>query len=159
MSDASSYPCLIQGLAFAEAPRWHRGELWFSDFYTHQVMRVDREGRAHVVVAVPNQPSPKTDQLILPLRLRAIERPPLVRTLDHTLLIGFQVPRQVTVPGIRCLSWCPVAEPQLAPAARLLIAQQRLPPHSPALVAQLRLPPLWKRLPALSRQRKPVRWK
>ena len=53
----SSYPCLIENLAFAEAPRWQDGELWFSDFFTHQVMRVDREGRAHVVVEVPNQPS------------------------------------------------------------------------------------------------------
>lgn len=52
-----NYPCLIENLAFAEAPRWHNGELWFSDFYTHQVMRVDREGRAHVVVEVSNQPS------------------------------------------------------------------------------------------------------
>lgn len=53
----SNYPCLIDNLAFAEAPRWHDGELWFSDFFTHQVMRVDREGRAHGVVEVPNQPS------------------------------------------------------------------------------------------------------
>lgn len=48
---------LVDRLAFAEAPRWHGGELWYSDFYTHQVMRVDHEGRAHVVVEVPNQPS------------------------------------------------------------------------------------------------------
>ncbi len=53
----SSYRCLIENLAFAEAPRWHDGELWFSDFFTHQVMRVDRDGRAHVAVEVPNQPS------------------------------------------------------------------------------------------------------
>lgn len=53
----SNYPCLIDNLAFAEAPRWHDGELWFSDFFTHQVMRVDRDGRAHVVVEVANQPS------------------------------------------------------------------------------------------------------
>ncbi len=53
----SNYPCLIDNLAFAEAPRWHDGELWFSDFFTHQVMRVDRYGRAHVVVEVANQPS------------------------------------------------------------------------------------------------------
>ena len=53
----SNHACLIENLAFAEAPRWHKGELWFSDFFTHQVMRVDREGRAHVVVEVPNQPS------------------------------------------------------------------------------------------------------
>ena len=53
----SSHTCLIENLAFAEAPRWHAGELWFSDFFTHRVMRVDHEGRAHVVVEVPNQPS------------------------------------------------------------------------------------------------------
>ena len=53
----SSHLSLIENLAFAEAPRWHDGELWFSDFFTHQVMRIDREGRAHVVVEVPNQPS------------------------------------------------------------------------------------------------------
>lgn len=48
---------LIEGLAFAEAPRWHLGELWFSDFFTHRVQRVDRDGRLHTVVEVPNQPS------------------------------------------------------------------------------------------------------
>jgi len=48
---------LIDGLAFAEAPRWHAGELWFSDFYTHRVQRVDRDGRLHTVVEVPGQPS------------------------------------------------------------------------------------------------------
>ncbi len=53
----SDYPCLIENLAFAEAPRWHNGELWFSDFFTHQVIRVDIEGRTHVVVEVPKQPS------------------------------------------------------------------------------------------------------
>lgn len=57
MNVSPTYACLINGLAFAEAPRWHNGELWFSDFYTHQVMRVDHDGRAHVVVEVPNQPS------------------------------------------------------------------------------------------------------
>ena len=56
MSSAGS-GCLIEGLAFAEAPRWHNHELWFSDFYTRQVLRVDRDGRAHVVVEVPHQPS------------------------------------------------------------------------------------------------------
>ena len=28
---------MIDGLAFAEAPRWHGGRLWFSDMYTHKV--------------------------------------------------------------------------------------------------------------------------
>jgi len=55
---------IITGLAFAEVPRWRAdptapgsGELWFSDFFTRRVMRIDSEGRAHTVVEVPNQPS------------------------------------------------------------------------------------------------------
>ena len=51
---------IITGLAFAEAPRWRAdptapggGELWFSDFFTRCVMRIDGEGRAHTVVEVP----------------------------------------------------------------------------------------------------------
>ena len=48
---------LVDGLAFAEAPRWHLGELWFSDFYTHEVRRVDAQGQVHTVVDVPGQPS------------------------------------------------------------------------------------------------------
>lgn len=48
---------LIDGLAFAEAPRWHDGELWFSDFFLKQVLRVDAQGRMHVVAELPHQPS------------------------------------------------------------------------------------------------------
>jgi sugar lactone lactonase YvrE len=48
---------LIDALAFAEAPRWHRGELWFSDFFLQQVLRVDAAGRLHVEAEVPGQPS------------------------------------------------------------------------------------------------------
>ena len=48
---------LIGGLAFAESPRWHQGELWFSDFYTHEVRRVDLAGQVRTVAMVPNQPS------------------------------------------------------------------------------------------------------
>jgi sugar lactone lactonase YvrE len=48
---------LLDGLAFAEAPRWHQGELWFSDFFLKQVLRVDANGRMQVVAELPNQPS------------------------------------------------------------------------------------------------------
>ena len=52
-----AHPVLLDGLAFAEAPRWHGGALWFSDFYTHEVKRVDGQGRAQVMARVPGQPS------------------------------------------------------------------------------------------------------
>ena len=45
-------------LAFAEAPRWHGGALWFSDFYTRCVQRLDpARGELRTVCEVPGQPS------------------------------------------------------------------------------------------------------
>jgi len=48
---------LAEGLAFPEAPRWHDGALWFSDFYTHTVHRLDSDGTLASVAEVPGQPS------------------------------------------------------------------------------------------------------
>ena len=47
----------LTGLAFPESPRWHDGALWFSDFYTHEVQRVDMMGHRSTVVTVHGQPS------------------------------------------------------------------------------------------------------
>lgn len=48
---------LIDGLTFAEAPRWRDGRLWFSDFYSHRVMAADLDGRVETIVEVPQRPS------------------------------------------------------------------------------------------------------
>jgi len=48
---------LLDGLAFAEGPRWHNGKLWFSDMHTRQVAMVDLAGQAEIVAEVPGQPS------------------------------------------------------------------------------------------------------
>jgi sugar lactone lactonase YvrE len=48
---------LLDGLTFPEAPRWHDGRLWFSDFYTQRVVAVDPAGRAETMVEVPQRPS------------------------------------------------------------------------------------------------------
>jgi len=47
----------LDRLAFPEAPRWHQGALWFSDFHTQRVQRVGMDGRCETVVEVPGQPS------------------------------------------------------------------------------------------------------
>ncbi len=47
----------LDQLAFPESPRWHNGALWFSDFHTHSVQRVDMAGQCETVVVVPGQPS------------------------------------------------------------------------------------------------------
>jgi sugar lactone lactonase YvrE len=48
---------LIDGLTFTEGPRWHEGKLYFSDFFTHQVLAVDIEGHLETIVETPYQPS------------------------------------------------------------------------------------------------------
>jgi sugar lactone lactonase YvrE len=46
------------GLAFGEAPRWHGGRLWFSDFYRHGVFSVSGDGSdERREFTVPGQPS------------------------------------------------------------------------------------------------------
>jgi sugar lactone lactonase YvrE len=48
---------IVDGLTFPEAPRWHDGRLWFSDFYSHRVLAVDLSGYVDTVVEVPQRPS------------------------------------------------------------------------------------------------------
>jgi sugar lactone lactonase YvrE len=43
---------LLDGLRFAEGPRWHDGALWFSDMHDHRVLRVTPDGNASTVVEV-----------------------------------------------------------------------------------------------------------
>jgi sugar lactone lactonase YvrE len=47
----------IDGLCFPEGPRWHDGRFWFSDMHAKRVLRAGMDGRAEVVVEVPERPS------------------------------------------------------------------------------------------------------
>jgi 2-polyprenyl-6-methoxyphenol hydroxylase-like FAD-dependent oxidoreductase/sugar lactone lactonase YvrE len=52
---------LAEGYGFCEAPRWRptadgAGELWFVDFFSQHVVRMDAAGRATVVATVPGMP-------------------------------------------------------------------------------------------------------
>jgi len=47
-----------EGLGFGEAPRWHDGRLWYSDFYRHAIYSMAADGSDEVLEReVPNQPS------------------------------------------------------------------------------------------------------
>jgi sugar lactone lactonase YvrE len=48
---------LLDGLFFPEGPRWHEGQLWFSDMHGHRVMTVGLDGAARTIVEVPAAPS------------------------------------------------------------------------------------------------------
>lgn len=45
------------GLTFTEGPRWYKSALWFSDFYTQSVYRLDQNNKLTQVVKVPGRPS------------------------------------------------------------------------------------------------------
>src|SRR5436190_19064341 len=40
---------LLDGLAYAESPRWHEGRLWFAHWGTGEIVAVDLECNAEVV--------------------------------------------------------------------------------------------------------------
>lgn len=48
---------LLTGGCFFEAPRWHEGRWWVSDFYRHAVHAVAPDGGHETVLTVPGQPS------------------------------------------------------------------------------------------------------
>lgn len=54
---ATASEVLMEGLAFPEGVRWHDGALWFSDMHGHVVIRLDPDGDAETVAAVPECPS------------------------------------------------------------------------------------------------------
>ena len=46
----------MDGIVFGESPRWHDGQVWFSDWGAHQVIAVHADGGHEVVVSVPSFP-------------------------------------------------------------------------------------------------------
>lgn len=47
---------LIDGLGFAEAPRWHDGKLWFVDFFSKRVQRAGLDGSVETVATLEGMP-------------------------------------------------------------------------------------------------------
>ncbi|MDO5625462.1 MAG: SMP-30/gluconolactonase/LRE family protein [Pseudomonadota bacterium] len=75
----SAFHTLLSGYTFFEGPRWRDGRLWLSDFYTHQVITCDTQGRVEKVAEVPGQPSglgwlPDGRLLIVSMRDRRVLR-------------------------------------------------------------------------------------
>ena len=55
---AATFEPFIDGIDFAEAPRWHDGRLWYSDFYQHTVFAVDSDGNRESIVRFPGDGQP-----------------------------------------------------------------------------------------------------
>jgi sugar lactone lactonase YvrE len=72
---------LLDGLGFAEGPRWHDDRLFFSDMGTKQVMTVGLDGTAEEVCVVDARPSgigwlPDGDLVVVAQNTRSIMRLP-----------------------------------------------------------------------------------
>jgi sugar lactone lactonase YvrE len=84
---------LLTGLCFGEGPRWHNGQLWFSDMHAHQVLTVDADGTTNAVLEVENQPSglgwlPDGDLLVVSMTDRRILRWDGTQISEHADLAG-----------------------------------------------------------------------
>jgi sugar lactone lactonase YvrE len=53
----AEFTTLIDGLAFAECPRWREGRLYFSDQHTHRVFAITLDGKFEVLAEVAGKPS------------------------------------------------------------------------------------------------------
>ncbi|MCF6744469.1 SMP-30/gluconolactonase/LRE family protein [Blastococcus sp. KM273128] len=70
---------LADDLGFPEAPRWHGGRLWFSDFHDRVVRRMPAAGGPEVVLELDDSPSglgwlPDGDLLVVSMVRRALLR-------------------------------------------------------------------------------------
>jgi sugar lactone lactonase YvrE len=89
---------VLSGYSFLEAPRWHDGRIWCSDFYTGQVVSAREDGSdLRVEAHVPEQPSglgwlPDGRMLVVSMRDRKILR----REGDGTLVVHADLGDQAT---------------------------------------------------------------
>lgn len=70
---------LATGIHFGEGPRWHRGRLWFSDFYSQRVCSVDLAGDLRTELELDERPSglgwmPDGSLLVVRMQLRQVWR-------------------------------------------------------------------------------------
>ncbi len=84
---------LAGGLHFGEAPRWHDGVLWFSDFFDYAVKTVDLDGHIAVKLSMADRPSglgwmPDGSMLIVSMTARALLRLDQGRLALHADLSG-----------------------------------------------------------------------
>ena len=59
----SEVSLLMKGIAMGESPRWHEGQLWFSDWGAQEIIAVDLKGYSKVAVKVSIAPPFSIDWL------------------------------------------------------------------------------------------------
>jgi sugar lactone lactonase YvrE len=93
-----SVTTVLSGFHFLEAPRWHEGRIWFSDFYGHRVYSAREDGAdLREEAVVETQPSglgwlPDGRLLVVSMRDRTLRR----REPDGTLVVHADLGRHAT---------------------------------------------------------------
>ncbi len=77
--ESRKFSVVTDEFTYLEGPRWHDGMLWFVDFYTHGVYRVNPAGDVEKIVHVDQQPSglgwlPDGRMLVVSMKDRKILR-------------------------------------------------------------------------------------
>ena len=85
---------LMEGIVFGESPRWHDGQVWFSDWGANQVIALHADGGHEVMATVPSFPMcieflPDGRLLVVdsPQR-RLLRREPDGSLVEHASLAG-----------------------------------------------------------------------
>jgi len=84
----------MEGVVFGESPRWHDGQLWFSDWGANQVIALDADGSHEVVATVGSFPMcidflPDGRLLVVDsARRRLLRREPDASLVQHADLAG-----------------------------------------------------------------------
>lgn len=91
---------LCEDVSFGEAPRWHQGRLWFSDFFAHAVKSISLAGDLRTEIEIDDQPSglgwmPDGSLLIVSM----IKRQVLRRSLDGKISVHAELSR---ITGFHC---------------------------------------------------------
>jgi sugar lactone lactonase YvrE len=85
---------LVDGVDFGEGPRWHDGELWYSDFYQRCIYAVTASGERRTVYGdLPDQPSglgwmPDGSLLVVAMATQKLWRESNGALVEHADLSG-----------------------------------------------------------------------
>jgi len=123
---------LLTDLAFGESPRWHDGRLWFSNWGTREIVAVDEDGSAEVVLTVPFSSFPFSIDWLPDDRLliaSSSERPLLRREADGRLVTHAEIDRglnEIVVDGrgwayVNGAGFDPMSGEAFAPGRILLV--------------------------------------
>lgn len=88
MANSSNHQTLMTDLGIGESPRWHEGQLWFSNWGKQEIIAIDPDGNHEVMVKLPFKTFPFSIDWLPDGRLLIVstsDTPLLVQEADGSL--------------------------------------------------------------------------